>query len=52
MAVPWAQAAQVGGVGFVTVFVLLVLLAIVIWLIGLATTRASKQEHDNSGKWA
>ena len=35
MEIPWGQAIQVGGVGFGTVFVLLIILAVVIWLTGL-----------------
>ena len=52
MAIPWAQAVQVGCVGFGTVFALLVILAVVIWLVGLITTRTSKQKSDNSEKGA
>ena len=35
MDVLWGQALQIGGVGFATVFALLILLAIVIWLTGI-----------------
>ena len=34
MAVDWGFAGQVGGVGFSTVFVILIILGIVIWLVG------------------
>ena len=34
MEIPWEQAGQVGGIGFGMVFLLLVILAIVIWLVG------------------
>ena len=44
MAVPWGQALQIGGVGFSMVFLLLIVLAIVIWLTGLVIIRV------NSGK--
>jgi len=35
MAVDWGQAAQVGGIGFGLVFVVLVILALALWLSGL-----------------
>jgi len=35
MAVDWGQAAQIGGVGFGTVFLVLVILALALWLTGL-----------------
>ena len=35
MAVDWGQAWQIGGVGFGVVFAILIILAIVIWLVGL-----------------
>lgn len=48
MEVPWGQAVQVGGVGFGTVFALLIILAVVIWLTGLVLTKisAGKSEAD------
>ena len=33
--VDWGFAGQIGGVGFGTVFALLIILAVVIWLVGL-----------------
>jgi len=41
MEVSWAQALQIGGVGFGMVFALLIILAIVIWLTGLALGKIS-----------
>ncbi|MFC2021534.1 OadG family protein [Chloroflexota bacterium] len=35
MAIDWGQAAQIGGVGFSTVFLVLVILAVALWLTGL-----------------
>ncbi len=54
MEVPWAQAGQVGAVGFGMVFALLVILAGVIWLTGLVVNRTStgKKKTDNTGKGA
>ena len=52
MEVPWGQAVQVGGVGFGTVFALLIILAIVIWLTGLVVNKISvgKGEADTQKK--
>ena len=54
MEVPWGQAGQVGGVGFGMVFVLLIILAIVIWLTGLVVKKTSageaKAEADDNKK--
>ena len=49
MGVDWGFAGQVGGVGFGMVFVLLILLAAVIWLTGLIVTKtgAAKVEEIN-----
>ena len=41
MEIPWGQAIQVGGIGFGTVFVLLIILAFVIWLTGLVLNKIS-----------
>lgn len=41
MAVPWGQALQVGGVGFGMVFVLLIIIALMIWLTGLVLGKIS-----------
>jgi len=46
MEVPWGQALQVGGVGFGMVFALLIILAIVIWLTGLAFGKVSTDEGE------
>ena len=35
MAVDWAQAWQIGGIGFGLVFTVLVILALVMWLTGI-----------------
>jgi len=52
MEVPWGQAVQVGGVGFGTVFALLIILAVVIWLTGLVVSKisAGKAEADTEKK--
>ena len=52
MAVDWGFAGQVGGIGFGTVFVVLVILAIAIWLTGLLISRVNtnKSETENQKK--
>jgi Na+-transporting methylmalonyl-CoA/oxaloacetate decarboxylase gamma subunit len=52
MNVDWGFAAQVGGVGFGMVFVLLCLLAAIIWLTGVVVSRtvASESEEATSKK--
>lgn len=39
MTVDWAQAWQIGGFGFGLVFLVLIILAVVIWLAGLVLSR-------------
>ena len=41
MAVDWGFAGQIGGVGFGLVFVVLIILAVAIWLVGLVLKRIS-----------
>lgn len=54
MGIDWGFAGQVGGAGFVMVFVLLIILAVVIWLTGLIVNRASanKSKTDTKQKGA
>jgi len=52
MAVDWGFAGQVGGVGFGLVFVVLILLAVAIWLVGLILSKigAGKAEAEEKKK--
>jgi|TARA_B100001971_G_scaffold98999_1_gene91423 Na+-transporting methylmalonyl-CoA/oxaloacetate decarboxylase gamma subunit len=50
MAVDWAQAWQMGGIGFGLVFAVLVILAFVIWLTGLLLKKLDAGSSDTSGK--
>ncbi len=52
MEASWIQAVQVGVIGFSTVFVVLVILAVVIWLTGLVVNRTSagKNKTDKTEK--
>jgi Na+-transporting methylmalonyl-CoA/oxaloacetate decarboxylase gamma subunit len=54
MGVDWGFAAQVGGTGFVMVFVLLIILAVIIWLTGrLANkTLSTNNKNDDNQKGA
>ena len=54
MGVDWGFAGQVGGMGFGMVFVLLIILAIVIWLTGIVVIKTStdKDKTDNVQKGA
>ena len=52
--IDWAFAGKIGGVGFGMVFMVLVILAIVLWLAGLIFTKieAGKQETGDNKKGA
>ena len=54
MAVDWGFAGQVGGIGFGTVVGILIILAIVIWLVGLVLNKISsgRGEADDNKKGA
>jgi len=45
IAVNWGEAWQIGGDGFGLVFIILIILAVVIWLTGLVLNRISPTEH-------
>ena len=48
----WAQAGQIGGVGFGLVFLVLVILAVVIWVVGKIVGKidAGKAEVEDNKK--
>jgi len=48
--VDWGQAGQIGGVGFSVVFGILIILAIVIWLVGLVLNRVKPSEGKTGDK--
>jgi len=50
IAVDWGQAGQIGGVGFATVFALLIILAVVIWLTGLVLGKISMGKGETDDK--
>jgi Na+-transporting methylmalonyl-CoA/oxaloacetate decarboxylase gamma subunit len=50
MAVDWAQAWQIGGIGFGLVFAVLVILALSMWLTGLILRKLGTDSGDSDGK--
>ena len=55
MTVDWGFAAQIGGMGFGTVFVVLIVLAVAIWLTGLVVRKmgtSNAEAGDNKKKGA
>jgi Na+-transporting methylmalonyl-CoA/oxaloacetate decarboxylase gamma subunit len=52
MAVDWGFAGQIGGIGFSLVFVVLVILAVAVWVVGLVLKRigAGKSEVEEKKK--
>ena len=50
MAVDWAQAWQIGGIGFGLVFAVLVILALVMWLTGFLLRKLGTDSSDTGGK--
>ena len=50
MAVDWGLAGQIGGVGFSTVFTVLIILAVAIWLTGLMISKIGSSEDETSDK--
>ncbi len=50
MTVDWAQAVQIGGVGFGLVFAVLVILAFVMWLSGRLLSKLGTDSDDSNIK--
>lgn len=50
MGVDWGFAGQVGGIGFGMVFALLIVLAVVIWLVGLVLSKINVPKDDTNDK--
>ena len=50
MAIDWGFAWQVSGVGFGVVFGVLVLLAVVIWLVGLVLNKISSRNTETNDR--
>jgi Na+-transporting methylmalonyl-CoA/oxaloacetate decarboxylase gamma subunit len=50
MGVDWGEALRIGGTGFVTVFAVLIILAVAISLIGLAVRRTHRDKANSTEK--
>jgi len=50
IAVDWGEALQIGGIGFATVFGLLIILAVVIWLTGMVVGKTSTGKTETDDK--
>ena len=50
MAVDWSEAARIGSVGFGTVFTVLIILAVIIWLTGLVVNKIGIGKDETSEK--
>ena len=50
MGVDWGFAGQIGGIGFGLVFVVLIILALAIWLVGLILSKISPSKGETSDK--
>ena len=46
----WAQAGQIGGIGFGLVFLVLIILAVAIWVVGLLTRGAGQAGDKEKGE--
>jgi len=50
MAVDWARAFEIGGTGFGTVFLVLIILAVVLFLVGRGVKRMNRDKDKVDGK--
>lgn len=50
MAVDWGFAGQIGGIGFALVFVVLIILAVAVWVVGLVLRRIGTGKVEAEGK--
>ncbi|MFC2008313.1 OadG family protein [Chloroflexota bacterium] len=50
MPVDWGFAAQIGGIGFSLVFLVLIILAVAIWLVGIVLRKVSPPDSKASDK--
>ena len=50
MAVDWGFAGQIGGMGFGTVFAVLIILAVAIWLTGLVISKIGTSKDGTSDR--
>jgi Na+-transporting methylmalonyl-CoA/oxaloacetate decarboxylase gamma subunit len=50
MTVDWVKAGQIGGVGIGLVFIVLIILAVTIWLVGFVLNKISVRRAKTNGK--
>ena len=50
MTVDWVKAGQIGGVGIGLVFIVLIILAVTIWLVGFVLNKISVRRAKTGGK--
>jgi len=50
MGVDWGLAGQIGGLGFTLVFVVLLVLALAVWLVGLIISKATASKGETGNK--
>jgi Na+-transporting methylmalonyl-CoA/oxaloacetate decarboxylase gamma subunit len=50
MGVDWGLAGQIGGLGFTLVFVVLLVLALAVWLVGLIIGKATASKGETGNK--
>ncbi len=50
METDWAQAWEIGGLGFGLVFAVLLLLALAMWITGMVIARFSKDDTEEEGR--
>ena len=50
MPVDWGFAGQIGGIGFSLVFVVLIILAVAIWLVGIVVRKVSPDKGEATDK--
>ncbi len=49
MEIDWGRALEIGGLGFLTVFIVLVALALIIWLIGYFINKSGSTTDEENG---
>ncbi len=50
MPVDWGLAGQIGGIGFSLVFIVLIILAVAIWLVGIVLRKVSSDKGEAADK--
>ena len=48
MAIDWGFAGQIGGIGFALVFIVLIVLAVAIWLVGMVINKIDTRKKEEA----